>query len=104
LRAGDEATREDQGGGALGDGGGSPVAKAGEFVAVLSRRDGEFFGVEMGGFLAQEGLNALEIGDCSRAEGIAWRHPVVSGASSWRDWYTGKVACVKTCKAEKKRI
>jgi len=74
VEAGDEATRE-------GDQARRRIrrrrvaaqsTKAGEFVAVLPGEMEKFFGVEMGGFLAQEGFETpLEIGTVPGLEAIA---------------------------------
>lgn len=51
---------------------GGPVDEAGEIVAVLPGKMEEFFGVEVSGFLAQEGFKApLEIGTVPGPEAIA---------------------------------
>ena len=51
---------------------GGPVDEAGEIVAVLPAKMEEFFGVEVSGFLAQEGFEApLEIGTVPGLEAVA---------------------------------
>ncbi len=59
---------------------GGPVDEAGEFVAVFPREMEEFPGVEVGGFLTQEGLEApLEIGTVPGLQAIApGGNPVVA--------------------------
>src|SRR5208337_1588704 len=51
--------------------GGCPVDEAGELVAVLPGEMEEFLGVEVSGFLAQEGFKApLEIGTVPGLEAV----------------------------------
>jgi len=74
VEAGNEAAREQRLGAAAHEAAalGGPIHETGKFVAIFPGEVKEFFGVEVSGFLTQEGFEApLEIGTFPGPEAIA---------------------------------